>query len=143
MHVRQQIINAIVPALTGLTTTGANVYSRRTYAVGITPSLNVYWTADDPDYAEAAAGPCKPLRGLEVHVEGFTKVDDEATANAIAEEVEVAMFADDTFGGLAVGTEIGTQEIGVDGDGDDAVLLIDMIFTVFYRVAEGVPHIAT
>lgn len=140
-HVRQQVIAAVVTALTGLTTTTTNVSNRRTYPQGTTPALNVYWSTDETDY-EQGKTICTPMRRLEVHVEGFTKGENESQANTIAEEVETAMYTDQTFGGLALGTEIGTSEILVEGDGESQVLVVDMVFNIFYRVQEGVPGTA-
>lgn len=137
-HVRQQIVSSVVTALTGLTTTTTNISNRRTYPQGTVPALNVYWSSEETDYEQGKAG-CVPMRRLEVHVEGFTKTIDETQANTIAEEVETAIYADETFGGLAVGMELGTSEILVDGDGEQQVLVVDMIFNIFYRTAEGAP----
>lgn len=138
MHARQQIVNALVTALTGLTTTTTEVGNRRTYPQGVTPALNIYWAEDVPDY-EQGKMTATPMRLLEVHVEGITKGVAETQANTIAEEVETAVYTDQTLGGLAVGIELGPATIEQDGQGEDAVLIADMIFIVFYRTAEGAP----
>jgi len=141
VHVRQQVVNAVVTALTGLSTTGAEVANRRTYPQGTTPALNVYWSGDVPDYEQGKLGSV-PLHGLEVHVEGITKVGAETQANTIAEEVETALYADQTLGGIAVGIEIGEAVIEDDGEGETEVLVIDISYQIFYRAAEGVPGTA-
>jgi hypothetical protein len=138
MHLRQQIINAVVTAVTGLTTTGADVANRRTYPQGTTPALNVYWSEDIPDYERGKLGSV-PLHGIEVHVEGITLGEAETQANTIAEEVEAALYTDQTLGGLAIGIELGVATIEQDGEGADQVLVIDLMFIVFYRAAEGIP----
>jgi len=141
MHARQQIITAVIAAVTGLATTGTEVANRRNYPQGTTPALNVYWSGDVPDYEQGKMG-CTPLHILEVHVEGITKGQAETQANTIAEEVETALYADPTLGGIAVGIELGAAVIELDGEGEAEVLVADLIFNIYYRAAEGVPGTA-
>lgn len=141
MHVRQQILAAVVTACTGLATTGANVANRRTFPQGTTPALNIYWAEDVPNYDDGKLASA-PFHGLEVHIEGLLKGDAESVANDINEEVEAALYADQTLGGLAIGIERGPASIDQDGEGEEEVLVIDIIFTVFYRTIEGAPGVA-
>ena len=141
MHVREQILAALVLLLTGLVTTGSNVSRRRTIAQGITPALNIYWSDDVPDYEQGKLGSV-PLHSLSLHIEGITKGEAETQANLIASEVDVALYADQTLGGIAVGIERGPTEILLEGEGEQQVLVADMTYEIFYRSAEGIPDIA-
>jgi len=141
MSIRQDIVDAVETAVTGLATTGANVHNRRTFALGTVPALNVYWSQDEPSYDEGTLGSI-PMRRLEVHVEGYIKGDDESVLDDIYDEVEPALYADQTLGGLAIGIELGTHTIGPEGEGEDRVLAVDLVYVVFYRTAEGAPGVA-
>jgi hypothetical protein len=138
MHVREQILAAVVTTLTGLVTTGANVTRRRTIPQGIVPALNIYWSDDTPDYEAGKMG-CAPMQILAVHVEGFTKGEAETQANLISSEIEVALFANPTLSGIAKFMERGPVEILVEGEGEAQVLVMDMTVNVTYRSAEGAP----
>ena len=144
MHVRQQIHNALKTAVTGLTTTGTRVTDDPADPVlaDASPSLLVLHREDVPNYGEAAemAGACIVDRTLTANLQGYAST--LADLNLIAEQVEAALFTDPTFGGLAVGTQLGTQTIAFDTGGETAAGLIDMRFEITYRVAEGTPGTA-
>lgn len=147
-HVRKQIRDAIVTALTGLSTTGSRVYAGRSlplYTGGGSipselPALCIYTREEQANYADGILTNA-PLRELTVRVEGYVDGTDD-DLDTIAEEVETAFFTDYTFGGLTVGAELGEQSINVDREGDDQYGVIVMTFNVMYRTAEGVPGTA-
>ena len=143
MHVRRQISAAVVSRVTGLTTTAARVFKSRVYPLtdAEMPGLCVYARSDQPNY-ESSSLQSIVWHELELIIEGYVKGSDDDTLDTIAEEVETALYTDQTFSGLAAGIEIGPQEIGVEGEGDKMVGVIQMGFKVFYRAAEGVPGTA-
>ena len=146
-HARKQLRDAVASAVTGLTSTGARVFKSRNLPMGATelPALCVYARQDTPDYDAGAFGAIV-VRVLEVHVQGYAaRVDSEdldARLDAMAAEVEEAIYADPTFGGLAHGTRMGAQVLEVDPDGDQSLGVVDMTFDVIYRTAEGAPSAA-
>ena len=84
-------------------------------------------------------------RMIELHVQGFVKDSDtsviEDTLDLIAEEVETALFAAFPFGS-ALGMTLGEQTLSVDAQGDESLGVVDMVFNVMYRTAEGSPGTA-
>lgn len=147
-HIRQNVREAAAAAVTGLATTGTNVFKSRTLPLrqGDFPCLAVYARSDSPDYAQASMGDRTLVpRVIELHVQGFVKqLDDEDledTLDDIAEEVEGALFDAFPFG-TAIGLTIGQQTLDVDTQGDETLGVIDMVFNVMYRTAEGSPGTA-
>ena len=147
-HVRQQIIDAVATAVTGLTATGANVFKSRALPLSGAqlPALCVYARTDDPNYDDATlpdgANLCAVNRSLECHIQGFSVKEDDTLLNTIASEVEVAMYADQTFGGVALGMNLGIQELADSEVADQQYRSIDIIFNILYRVREGAPDTA-
>jgi len=142
VNIREMIVAAVVTRLTGLTTTGDQCFRRRAYPHGVTPALNILSNEDEPDYDSAKMGGCAPLNRLAVRVQASVKPGEETLLNTIASEVDVAMYTDQNFGGLAVGVERSTVSAAIDGDGDQSLLVGDLVYDIFYRTAEGAPDIA-
>jgi hypothetical protein len=143
-HARQRIREAIAAALTGLATTGARVYVGRDLPLDADtelPALCIYTRQDTPDY-ELATMTREVYRALEVTVNGYAKSTTDDELDKIAAEVETAIYADQTFGGLALGMSLGEQTIEATDEGDRIVGRVEMLFTVAYRVAEGAPEAA-
>lgn len=94
-HIRKQIRDAAVTALTSLTTTGANVFSGRVSRLKETelPGLNVYLTGDEAE-EEAYVGGQTEMRSGILRVEGICKANDATIdlCDLIALEVEQAVF---------------------------------------------------
>ena len=74
-HKRTSIRNNVTTALTGLTTTGSNVFESRIYPNELSklPLLNIYSNTETSELSSIG----KIERNLEIQVEGFAK----ATAN--------------------------------------------------------------
>jgi len=147
-HVRQNVRTAAAAAVTNLATTGTRVFMSRTLPLrqGDFPCLAVYARADAPDYSDSTMGVQQLVpRTIELHVQGFVKeLDDEDiedTLDDIAEEVETALFAAFPFAN-AYGMTLGEQTLQVDTSGDESLGVIDMVFNVLYRTAEGAPGTA-
>ena len=90
-HKRTSIRNNVTTTLTGLTTTGSNVFESRIYPNELSklPLLNVYSNTETSELSSIG----KIERNLEIMVEGFAKATanvDEAV-EVIAKEVEVAI----------------------------------------------------
>lgn len=140
-HAREQIRAAVVTAVGGLTTTGVRVYESRFLplpALG-QPALCVYTRLDTPDYGNGTMER-KPQRMLEVHIEGYASGDDQSVLDDIAAEVETAIYANSALEVLVGGVWLGEQTMRVDGEGQELVSVIDMVFNISYSTVEGVPE---
>lgn len=138
-HAKQQIRAAVVTALTGLTTTGSNVYSTRVFAHDALPSLNV--TAGDED-----AGPVQhdgtQQRTLEVIVEiRATKATGwDGQADTIQAEVEAAIHADYRLGGLCIHCALtGVTDEPIE-NASRAGLLRTLVFGCLYSIDPSAPE---
>jgi len=140
VNIRELILADIETALTGLSITGSNVFRDRTRPHGATPALNINFNQDEPDY-ELGKMDSAPMQRLEVTIQAIAKGSSQSELNAIASEVEVAMYTDQTFGGKSVGIERGTISPGSDNEGDEKIQALDINYEIFYRTAEGAPDI--
>ncbi len=143
MHLRAQIREAIVAALTGLPITADQVFEGRTRALPADhlPTLLVYARSEQSD-CDAMGGILH--RDLRIRIEGrvvMAAVPD-GTLDQIATEVEPTMVADPSLGGLVqeitlVATTINTQSPGESHAGE-----IAFDYRVRYRSRESAPDIA-
>jgi len=148
-HVRKQLRDAVALAVTGLTSTGTRVYESRSLPLSALatelPALCVFARQDVPDYDLGSMG-TTVLRVLEMHVQGYYRGADgpaiEEGLDAIAEQVETAVFANSALLALAHRVKLGPQVLEVDAEGDQTLGMIDMVFEILYRTAEGVPGTA-
>ena len=149
-HLREQIMGALVTKLTGLTTTGANVFRLRLYPQESAnlPSLNLL--QGDEEIIEDETYDFID-RVLTVTVEARVKsgtVQLDQTLNLIAKEVTVALAADITQGvtGLIKSEEGGTSQPEI-AAGDEAgdtgtnkpVALMEMTWLFYYRTTRADP----
>lgn len=144
-HVRTGIRSALVAVLTGLNTTGGRVFGSRMYpkADGSLPCLLVI-TNDEPDIAEGASNPPILERTMDVSLRGVAKAstDLDVTLDKIIEEVEVAMGAVTTLGGLIKALSISSISINYDDQTDKPVGLADINYRITYFTRAGSPGTA-
>jgi hypothetical protein len=143
-HYREQLRKATVTAVTGLTTTGANVVAAPVYKLpdNMAPTLAVWARQSIPDYEQGEMGSRAPLWMVEVVIEGYVKeyADLLDTLDDIASEVESAIHSDSTLNNLTNGyIENGEQSIELDESGNEPLGKIEMIFNMYYHAAEGLP----
>lgn len=138
-HVREQITTAIKTVCTGLTTTGANVFVSRVYTFNdaVLPCINIYGTDEEVDETHVTIGK-QIVRNLDVMVEARAKVYSEATdpvdnvLNDICAEVETAISADHTLGGLCVFCIIAGTHLTLEAEHEKPVGLASMRFRAQY-----------
>ena len=139
-HVRQQIRDDIVTTLTGLTTTGSNVFRSRIFPVEETnlPALCIYTKSETSEY-DTIGLPRSVNRVLDVAVEAYVKgvSNYDNTLDTIAVEMEEAIAADITLGGLAKDAQITAFEADFAGDGEQPVAVGRFTVTVEYRTVEN------
>ena len=142
-HVRKQIRDAAVTALTGLATTGTRVFPTRfhPHAEADLPLLAVYTTqeADEP----VALGDDPPLdRLVDVVVECVARAAAavEDTIDTMAAEVEAAMHAAIQSGGLAALVHDGVPlawEFAFDPEANQELAAGVMTFRLQYATARS------
>lgn len=142
-HVRTGIRNALVAVLTGLTTTGARVHASRMYpqADGSLPCLLVI-TNDERQIVEGLSRVLE--RTLDVSVRAVVKASAslDATLDTIIAEVETAMGAVTTLGGLIKELSLASIQISYDDMTDKPVGMADITYTISYFTLAGSPAVA-
>ena len=144
-HLRRQIRERAATTLTGLTTTGSNVFQSRVYpmeSAGL-PGLCIY-TTDEAIEIQSMGGTRNVSRDLTLIVEGYAtasaNVDD--TLDQIGKEIEVAMSGDITLNDLAQDSYLSSVEITLSGDGSTGIGKITHSYTIVYQTAENAPDAA-
>jgi hypothetical protein len=142
-HARKQIRAAVVTALGGLTLTKTNVFASRVrpLAEDQLPALRIY-TNDEGDVEPLSIGnPVLQQRTLSLVVECVDKASDamDDTLDDIAEDVEVALTADVTLGGIARDINYQGTEIEINDESDQPVGVARMRFDVAYIVYDNAP----
>ncbi len=144
-HIRQQIREYFGTNLTGLTTTGSNVYQSRVYPLDNTrlPALLIYTKSEASE--PIVIGTDRVMsRELSVVVEGYVKstANFDDTIDTISKEVEEAIAADRTLGGLAKDTYIESTEISFNAEGEKPLGFVSLTFISNYYVKEKNPDVA-
>ncbi len=96
-HRANQILQAVKTRLTGLATTGANIYQSRAYAIENLPAINIRYAGDQPLTTNNQTQDSK----LNINVEIFTKKQEsqlDAELLQIRKEIQIAIMADPTLG---------------------------------------------
>ncbi len=144
-HVRKQIRDAVVVALTGLAATGTNVFPSRFHRVPQSkiPALLIY-TNDETAVVENMGGVRPQHRDLDVVVEIMAEAvaDVEDQVDQILAEVEAALFADITLGGLTRDLTLTRIETRFDGDAEKPLGGAQITVTAEYQTVEGAPETA-
>lgn len=146
-HVRTQIRKAAAIALTGLATTGDNVFTNRRRPVGDDklPCLLVY-CGDEPRIEGVTTGNPKRLqRENKLIVKGVVKSSDtlDDTLDGIAAEVEVAIAANLTLGGLVrMGVWLEAIEVDETDELEKPAGVVVMTFSADYSTNSNAPEIA-
>jgi hypothetical protein len=139
-HVRKQIRDAVAAALTGLTTTGTNVFKGRYFSMQTPklPALLVYTTNEDAELSIMGSSRGSD-RVLSLVIEGYaiSKTIVEDTLDQIAVEVEEAMASDYTLNGLTRDVRYTGYELDANADPEQTVAVIRLTFDIKYRVSAG------
>ena len=144
-HIRQQIREYFGTNLTGLSTTGSNVYESRVYPIENSklPALIIYTKSETSE--PIVIGTDRVMsRELSVVVEGYAKATSnfDDTIDTISKEVEEAIAADRTLGGLAKDTYLESTEISFNAEGEKPLGFVSLTFISNYYVKEKNPDVA-
>ena len=139
-HVRKQIRDAVITTLTGLSTTGSNVFRSRIYPLESNkiPGLCVFSKSEAKTF-DTLTRPRSINRVLEIGVEAYVKAtsDYDNTLDTIAVEVEEAIASDVTLGSLAKDTQVTSFEADFSGEGEQPVAIGRFTVEVIYRTLEN------
>ena len=143
-HLRQSIRERIATDVTGLSTTGSNVFQSRVYPVedASLPCLLVYTTSEESEVTEMAS-PRPMTRFLNVIVQGVvgaTTPDD--TLDDISKEVEVALAGDVSINNLANNSFLSSTTIEFNSDGAKPIGTVMLNYIVEYRNLDNNPESA-
>lgn len=143
MHQRKAIRDRVVQILTGLATTGSNVFASRLYPVDAAslPALLIYTLSEASEF-DTVGSSRRLLRQLDLNIEGLAQVNDtlDDTLDAIAKEVEIALATDPALGGTARDSMLRSSVVAVRKDGEKESGSIVMTYTVTYRTVATNPE---
>ena len=147
-HLRDQILDALKTAITGLTTTASRVYADRTDALAASelPGLTIVQASESCD-TETFTYPRLVKANFDVQVSAFdartaAQADARKRANTIAKEVQAAIAAARSLGGLCKFINLVQTDFDLDTEGDQPAAVARMRYAVnhcFYENAPDVP----
>ena len=139
-HKRQAIRERVASTLTGLTTTGSNVFQSRVYPIENTklPCLLIY-TREETSEPLTTNPPRAIEKILSLVVEGYVKANTnfDDTIDTVCEEVEEALFTDRLINDLALDSFLVNTDISYNGEGDNPLGIVVMTFQITYHHTEG------
>ena len=145
-HVRQQIRDAALALLKNNTTAGS--YVRLADAIATDqqdlPAIVIYTKEEQAGLEEATMGATRSQqRELQLIIEIQARgTNVQNSLDAIAAQVEPLMSADRTIGGLAKDSWLDDSSSDFDGDGDQFIATLALLYQVDYRTVEGAPTVA-
>lgn len=141
-HARQTIREQVGTTLTGLSTTGSNVFQSRVYPLQESnlPALLIY-TKEESSEAVVMGSNRVIERELTLAVEAYVKTNTNSddTIDTIAEEVETAIGADSTLNNKAKDVFLVSTDINYVGEGENPVAVATLNFLVSYCTDENDP----
>ena len=142
-HVRTQLRDAVVTALTGLATTGARVFASRLLPLRDTDLPCLLVTTNDETIAGQDVHGVLLERALRIGVRCVAKVSGtlDDTLDTMIAEVEITL-AGETFGGLAKIVDLTAIGIDMDDSLEKPAGVAELSYTVTYYTATGVPGTA-
>ena len=144
-HLRRQIRERIAADVTGLVTTGSNVFQARVYPLedSALPCLLVYSTSEESEILNQGT-PRLLSRTLNITIQGVAAespdIDDKL--DLIAKEIETALSADRDINSLAQDSFLTSTEIEINADGAKTVGTLRLNYQIDYRVYDNAPDVA-
>ena len=132
--------------LTGLSTTGSNVFQSHVYPLenADLPALCIY-TQDEEIEVGAMGDPRVCHSTMTLIVDGYAQtssnLDDQL--DQIGKEVQVAMSGDVDINNLVKDSYLSSVDISYSGEGTSPIGVIRHNYSVLYRYAENAPDVAT
>lgn len=131
VHLRNQIRDAVVAALSGNTDAGTNVTPSRVYPFASLPGICVYTPIEEsePDTTTHL------LREVDIVIEAYADTTLDDTIDDLAADIETAMSTDSTFGGLCLFSWLSGTETDLTNEAEKAKGVITLTFKAQYRTA--------
>lgn len=139
-HARKQIRDAVIATLTGLTTTGNNVFASRVYPIQASelPCLVIHSGGETVNLTTQDGTMERNLTlDIEIRVKATTALED--MLDTISSEIETALL-----GTLPAGvkvSELSAVQFGLSGDGDQPHGFANMQMNFVYYTKESVPEV--
>ena len=143
-HGRDQVVDAVITQVTGLTTTGSNVVDSPVYPFSTLPALAVY-PGEEEIVADTRTLGKRVVRRLEVKIEGRAKEHSEADPSlrtvlgTICAEVEAAIADDESLAGLVRSIELAGTETEFSGEEEQPVGKVTMTWVADYATTTDDP----
>ena len=137
-HLRRQIRERVATMLTGLSTTGSNVFQSHVYPLenADLPALCIY-TQDEEIEVGAMGDPRVCHSTMTLIVDGYAQtssnLDDQL--DQIGKEVQVAMAGDIDINNLVKDSYLSSVDISYSGEGTSPIGVIRHNYSVLYRYA--------
>lgn len=143
MHVRQQIINALMTAVTGLPLTASRVQFAPVHALTVLPALSVLWVDEsvwDTDLGDGT-GPVE-TRSVQLTVTGavMDALDAGASLSEIKDAVRDAVMANSALRALVFLIEYRGSAPAFTGELQLPAGTVAIAFGALYRVKSGYPE---
>ena len=146
-HLRRQIRERIATDVTGLSTTGSNVFQSRAYPIEESklPCLLVFDSEESVEIRSMGA-----IRGisseLTINIEGYCQGPDGSsvmnTLAAIQKEVQIAMQADININSLARDSYLTSADASVNAEATKPTGSVRLSYLVIYQYMENAPDTA-
>ena len=137
-HKRAQIKARIQTVLTGLATTGSNVFLSRTYPIATSsvPGLLIYANSETVERLEIGIQN-RQQRNLDLVIEAVAKGNTaESTLDQVTVEVEEAMANDQTLNNLAIDSRITDTQIR-QASAESEFFIATLRYEILYRTTEN------
>lgn len=138
-HYRQQIRERVATTLTGLDTTGSNVFQSRIYNIEESklPCICIYTVSESSE--PISMSPPRSIEKVldlvvEIYIKGLNSASDLET---VLKEVKEKMFTDRLINNLAKDSYLTSQELTYNGEGDKNIAVGVLTYQVFYHHTEG------
>ncbi len=145
-HVRTQIRDKVVDLCDALTTTSTRCFGARpkTRPLQTLPALIVYTNGETIEPVSGQRGTRRLERPLDLVIEGYASGsgDVDKTLDTMNAEVEAALAADPTLGGLAKDLYLSKIEKEDDDEAEKPTWLIRMTWYCEYHTRETAPTAA-
>lgn len=149
LHLADQIVDAVVVLVTGLTTTGARVFADRDiddepFADGELPGLTVN-IGDETDEPQTLDNPSTMQAVLNVGITVGVKLTTMTAArkqlNLCRNEIQKAIAADRRLGGKCERIQLAQAEYEFNGGGDKPMATVRLVFQAVYLYYENTPDV--
>lgn len=144
-HLDQQVVDAITTLVTGLTTTGSNVFKDHVYpfAADDLPCVSVTSTDESVEYLDIHR-PREQVKRITVGIDAvaMSAASMMSTLRTIRKEVEIALATNYSLGGLAKSLKLISASTRMDVTGEQPVGVATMTYEIEVYCLETTPDVA-